>query len=90
MEYKLNDLAIVPKEFLEGINDKLIKLLKLTDKEKDQLPDVLSEKEAQKLLGRKTTWFFDMRKTGRLPYSKLCSKVFYKKEDLFNLMQKNS
>jgi len=90
MEYKLNDLAIVPKEFLEGINENLIKLLKLTDKEKDQLPDILSEKEAQKLLGRKTTWFFDMRKTGRLPYSKLGSKVFYKKEDLFNLMQKIS
>jgi hypothetical protein len=90
MKSEIKTLAIVPHEFLEEIKDALLKLLKLTDKEKDQLPDILSEKEAQKLLGRKTTWFFDMRKTGRLPYSKLGSKVFYKKEDLFNLMQKIS
>ena len=90
MKSEIKTLARVPHEFLEEIKDALLKLLKLTDKEKDQLPDILSEKEAQKLLGIKTTWIFDMRKTGRLPYSKLGSKVFYKKEDLFNLMQKNS
>jgi hypothetical protein len=87
MEYKLNELVIVPKDFLERMNENLIKLLKLSDKEKDQLTDILSEKEAQKLIGRKTTWFFEMRKSGRLPYTKLGSKVFYKKVDLINLMQ---
>jgi hypothetical protein len=88
MKSEMKTLAIVPQEFLDGINENLIKLLKITDKEKDQLPDILSEKEAQKLLGRKTTWFFDMRKTGRLPFSKVGSKVFYYKHDLLNLMQK--
>lgn len=87
MEYKLNELVIVPKDFLERMNENLLKLLKLSDKEKDQLTDILSEKEAQKLIGRKTTWFFEMRKSGRLPYTKLGSKVFYKKVDLINLMQ---
>jgi hypothetical protein len=53
------------------------------------LGEFISEKDARKLLDRKTTWFYEQRRSGLLPYSKVGSKVYYKRNDLFNLMKNN-
>lgn len=47
----------------------------------------ISEKDAMKETGYKSTWFWQQRTSGKLPYKKLGSKVMYKVEDLMNLME---
>ncbi|WPP47961.1 helix-turn-helix domain-containing protein [Catalinimonas niigatensis] len=48
----------------------------------------VTEKEACKLLGKKTTWFWKLRKDGELPFTKVGSTVYYDKEDLKRLLDK--
>lgn len=50
------------------------------------LSEYISEKDAIKEFGRKTTWFWNQRKNGRLAYKKLGSKVYYLKSDLLTLL----
>lgn len=50
------------------------------------LQEYISEKDAQKEFGRKTTWFWNQRTNGRLPYKKMGSKVYYLKSDLIKLL----
>jgi hypothetical protein len=54
-----------------------------------ELGDYLEEKQAIQLIGRKTTWFYNMRQAGLLPYSKVGSKTFYCKSDLIKLLENN-
>ncbi len=57
---------------------------------REVLNEYISEKDAIKEFERKTTWFWNQRKSGRLPFKKLGSKVFYLKTDLHNLLNKES
>jgi hypothetical protein len=86
------NLVLVPLEMLDEIKQ-LISDLKSNKNESLEKPQVLgefiAEKDARKLLGRKTTWFYEQRRSGRLPYSKVGSKVYYKRDDLFNLLTNN-
>lgn len=50
--------------------------------------DYLTEKEAGEILNKKSTWFFNMRKSGMLPYSKVGGKVFYDKRSIVALLEK--
>ena len=88
MNYNLSELALVPKEFLEGIKDDLSKILQTQNSQNPQLPDYISEKDAKAFIGRKTTWFFEMRRSGQLPFSKAGSRVFYSRADLLNLIER--
>lgn len=47
----------------------------------------VSESDAKNLLNRKTTWFWQQRKSGSLEYKKIGSTVYYKKDDLMNLLK---
>jgi hypothetical protein len=49
------------------------------------LNDFISESDAQKEFGRKTTWFWTQRKNGRLPYKRLGTRIYYQKADLLKL-----
>ena len=88
MNYNLSELALVPKEFLEGIKDDLSQIKQAQNSQNHQLPDYISEKDAKPFIGRKTTWFFEMRRSGQLPFSKAGSKVFYSRADLLNLIER--
>jgi hypothetical protein len=46
----------------------------------------ITEKEAGRILGKKTTWFWNLRNEGILPYTKVGSTVYYDKEDLKKLL----
>lgn len=89
MEKNELNFSVVPKEFLDELQNNISKLLEQSKKPKSSISEVISEKEAQELFGRKTTWFYEMRKSGQLPYSKVGSKVFYYKSDLLNLFKTN-
>jgi tryptophan synthase beta subunit len=86
------NLVLVPLEMLDEIKQ-LISDLKSNKNESSEKPQVLgefiSEKDARNLIGRKTTWFYEQRRSGKLPYSKVGSKVYYKRDDLFNLLTNN-
>ena len=85
-------LVLVPVQLVDEIKQLLseIRGTQYSDTTTDSiLGEFISEKEARKLLGRKTTWFYEQRRSGRLPYSKVGSKVFYKREDLVSLLNNN-
>lgn len=67
---------------LKDIEDKLNK--------PKSLDDYVSEFEAKKLLGRGTTWFWERRTSGELPYTKLGGQVYYLKIDLVKYLEDRS
>jgi hypothetical protein len=50
----------------------------------------VSELEAKKLLLRGTTWFWERRRAGELPYTKLGGQVFYLMKDLVKYLEDRS
>lgn len=86
------NLVLVPVQMLDEIKH-LIHELKSQKEQELNKPEVLgefiSEKEAQKLLGRRTTWFYEQRRSGRLPFSKVGSKVFYRTKDIHALISES-
>jgi hypothetical protein len=88
----MDGYLLVPKAWLEAIMETQRKILCLLEKdgisEKDSpLNGYISELEAKKLLGRKTTWFWQMRTSGRLAFAKVGSKIFYNKTDIAKLLE---
>lgn len=49
----------------------------------------LTEQEAKELLGKGTTWFWERRNSGELPYQKVGKTVHYKRSDLMALLKEN-
>jgi predicted DNA-binding transcriptional regulator AlpA len=70
----------------------LKKLKEIEDKlnRPKSLDDYISEFEAKKLLGRGSTWFWERRKSGELPYTKLGGQVYYLKSDLVKYLEDRS
>lgn len=84
----MESLLVVPKAFLDSLTEKQNKILALLEKlqDKNQIGDYIPEAEAQKVLGRKTTWFWTMRSRGMLAFAKVGSKVFYSRRDIEQLL----
>lgn len=85
---------IVPKELLEEISENQKKILALLENGSaspadNHIGNYIPESDAKTLLGKKTTWFWKMRTSGRLPFSKVGSKVFYDRNDIINLLNNN-
>ncbi len=81
-------LSIVPDSFLEKLNEKqdqIIDLLKSTDKLSQN--EFLTEKEARELLQKKTTWLWQMRKEGLLPFRKIGKSIYYSKKEINQLLE---
>ena len=79
-EYNSQFRRIIKK--LNDIDDKLEK--------PKSFDDYVSELEAKKLLGRGTTWFWERRRYGELPYTKLGGQVFYLMKDLIKYLEERS
>jgi hypothetical protein len=77
----LNDLAEMAKNF-----NKLAGKVKLDNN--SQLGDWITESEAQKMLGRKTTWFYNMRKSGELTGRKRGNKWWYAISEILKFIEK--
>ena len=81
-------LSIVPDSFLEKLNEKqdqIINLLKTTESENQN--EFLTEKEARGILQKKTTWFWQMRKKGILPFRKIGKSIYYSKKEINQLLE---
>lgn len=86
-------LITVPKSYLDGLleNQKeILTILKSNDLSNPQsIGGYIPEEKAQKNLGKKTTWFWDMRTKGKLAFSKVGNKIYYSMGDLEGLLNAN-
>ena len=73
------------QEVLERL-ERIEKHLQNTSTSSETIGGYVSEKEACKILGKKTTWFWKLRKEGTLPFTKVGNTVYYHKEDLKRLL----
>ena len=94
MQSYKDQFYIVPGSVLEKILESQSKILDLLSGQsssvgKPPLGDYISEPEAKGLLGRKTTWFWNMRQSGQLPFSKIGSTNYYSRQDILNILNAN-
>lgn len=85
---------LVPKAILLELMESNKKILALLES-KNQSPiensigNFVSENVAMKLVDKKTTWFWNMRKSGKLAFSKVGGTNYYDKNDLIKLLEQN-
>ncbi len=81
--------VIIPNETLESIERNQIEILNLLKGKNlngsEQL-NYVDEKKAIQIIGKKATWFWQMRKSGVLKYTKVGAKVFYSLDELKKLV----
>jgi hypothetical protein len=65
--------------------DRILQLLESSNR--DFKGEYITEKEAKGMFSRKSTWFWHMRKTGVLPFSKIGKSIYYSMNDLQKLMK---
>ena len=86
---KDDSYLLIPKSFLQKISEDQAAILSILEKTgagtQTGLGDYITEAEAKKHLGRCTSWFHKMRKTGLLPSSKVGGKQSYRKQDIQKL-----
>jgi hypothetical protein len=81
--------SLVSDEVLDEIKNNQLKILSLFEaSKKDQLTDYITENQAKELLKKKSTWFWQMRKSGQLKFSKIGKAIYYSKQDIIKLFEK--
>ena len=83
-------MILLPEETLAQINLKLDLILELAKKTDPRLQDWMPEIEVQKLLGKKTTSLWSLRKSGKIISSKVGGKTFYKTKSIIDLLESGS
>jgi hypothetical protein len=82
--------SLVSDEVLDEIKSIQLKILSFFEaSRKDELADYITEAQAKELLKKKATWFWQMRKSGQLQYSKIGKAIYYSKTDIMKLFEKN-
>ena len=84
--------VLVPRAWLESLADKQQRILEHLERKQSQnlTGRHISEEDARKELGKGSTWFWERRKTGELPFVKVGGKVYYNKADLLKLFERAS
>jgi hypothetical protein len=85
-------LILVPQNFLEGMAEtqkQILEHLKKIKPSDENVGDYISEVQAKKLLKKKTTWFWNKRTCGELPFTKVGNTIYYSKADIQKLFDKN-
>lgn len=70
--------------------DRILEYLDKTPPKVEQIGKWIPELRAQELTGKKTTTLWKMRLDGRLTFTKINNKVFYDKDSILALMDKNA
>jgi len=93
----LQHLVIIPKEQLDSIQknqEQILHILQTNSSHK--IPEVnlvqgkyLPEPKAKELLGKGTTWFWQMRKAGSLRFTKVGNRIYYHVDDIEKLFNNN-
>jgi hypothetical protein len=81
-------IYLVPEDILDGLVATQDRILAILEAKKDAtLNGFIAEKDAIAMVNKKTTWFWQMRKTGQLPFKKIGHTIYYSKDDLNSLLQ---
>lgn len=85
---------LVPQSLLLEITESNKRILALLENKnqgpiENSLGNFISESEAKQRLDKKTTWFWNMRKSGKLAFSKVGGTNYYDKNDLIKLLEQN-
>ena len=83
----ITQMVMLPREKYEKLNSMVEEIYGRLCENNDHCPPkvingYISEKDAKEMTGRKTTWFWERRKSGKLPHKKLGATVYYKMDDL--------
>ena len=73
---------------LERVEQKLDQFIKIGGTSVQTVGDYVTEDQAKKLLGKKTTWFYYQRRDGYLKSYKVGQKNFYKLSELEKLIER--
>lgn len=85
-------MILVPQDFLNNLMAKqemILVALQNSETHKETIGDYISETDAKRILGRKSTWFWNLRKEGRVPFTKIGNKIFYSKAEILGYFEKN-
>ena len=87
----MDKLIAISESNFELLNNKLDRLIKLLESKKGHtFEGWVSEIEAQKLLGLKTTSLWQMRQEGRITYSKINGKTYYQLNSIEDKLKQNT
>jgi hypothetical protein len=73
-------------EAIEKMQSEILALLETKNGMRSESLNHVTEKEAIKMVGKKATWFWQMRRSGQLKFTKVGSKVFYSVDELKKLV----
>ena len=85
-------MSLVPQETLIQLiagQERILRAISEKAEKKDSIGDYISETEAKKILGRKSTWFWTLRKKGKLAFTKVGNKIFYSRADILSFIELN-
>jgi len=81
-------IFLIPEDILDTLVAKQDRILELLEAKRDAtLAGYVTEKIASTTINKKTTWFWQMRKTGRLSYKKIGKTSYYLLSDIYSLLQ---
>ena len=84
---------LVPEAWLEEITEqqeRILKILQNPDSGNQTLEEFIPETEAKKLIKKKSTWFWQARKNGMLPFTKIGRTIYYSRNDILSLFKTTS
>jgi hypothetical protein len=82
-------LSLVPDDIINTLlsgQNKIIDLLSV--RKSPGLNGYISEKEAMLIVRKKTTWFWQKRKSGKLSFKKIGNSIYYAIDDINSLLLK--
>ena len=87
------NFVLVPEAVINEIREYLVKILSREERADDttsaNLEDWITEKDTQRLLGKKTTTLYNLRVAGKLVSTKIGNKTFYSKSSIMKLLDNN-
>lgn len=89
---EMQSLVVIPLQKLDELIEKQNEILGLlnnpvSNQKKEVHPDYVTELEAKKMLGKGSTWFWQQRQSGKLPFSKVGRTIYYLVSDIQSLIQ---
>jgi len=92
---QFNAMVLVPGQRLERMDKLLLTMYSILKDMPTAKPTLngmiggkfIPETTAKEMLGKGTTWFWQMRKAGKLEYKKVGSKIYYVVDDLEKLIE---
>ena len=84
---------LIPETEYNALNQKLDLILQSLNSSEENLSNGIgkwiTEKQAQEITGKKATTLWKMRNKGLLVFTKINNKVFYDKESILSLLERN-